>query len=96
MEHAFKDKVGEENPDGLGETAIFEGATKLEEGDLPIGLKRSSKSTTRVYKNKTGYVKSLYIHVGGTRCVTSSTDNIVKRPALWQHYENTCSDHVDG
>jgi hypothetical protein len=81
LEHAFKDKVGEENPDGLGETAIFEGATKLEEGDLPIGLKRSSKSTTRVYKNKTGYVKSLlYMLVWYSLC------NFQYR----QHYEKTC------
>jgi hypothetical protein len=36
------------------------------------------------------YVKSVFmIHVGGTRCVPSSTFQY--RP----HYENTCSDHLD-
>ena len=50
---------------------------------LAIHLSSTMGSTgTSHKKDATRYVKSVFIvHVGGTRCVPSSTDNIMKRHA---------------
>ena len=65
-------------------TSTTNGGKSGEEGvvvpPLAIHLSSTMGSTgTSHKKDATRYVKSVFIvHVGGTRCVTSSTDNIIK------------------